>query len=96
MNNAEGFRGKQQHFHFYTWDQWFRWALDPVATASPRFTPMTGNAGIYSSGSGSQNVGLKSQFRSPRFARTENVLFSIRSATKQALRRILVSLFLPI
>lgn len=48
---------------------------------------------IHFSGSGSQNVGLKGQFR--RFARTENVLFSIRSATKQALQRILFSLFCP-
>lgn len=44
-----------------------------------------------------QNVGLNSQFTDERFkrsAQTENILFSIRSATKQALQWIL-SYFCP-
>lgn len=71
---------------------WFRRALDPVGTASQRFAPVTANTVIYFPGSGIQNVGLKSQF-SDQGLHVQKMMFSIRSATKQALLRILFSFF---
>lgn len=59
----------------------------PVGTASQQFTPVTDNTfwGCLTL----LNVGLNSQFSDgslKKSAQTENVLFSIRSATKQALQ----------